>query len=166
MSIGGVGLSNAGSFHVEQSFAARLAYLRFLKHLESGKHPTNVDIGRAADLSGEAVTQWIARDSAPTGYSTLKALVAYFEIPEGETWLVEGRGPPPRPTVWELWSAARRGTGAPNTQTRAQQIMDEMRARGFERLTDKSETPAAQALTKPSAPKKAADGGKRGRRGR
>lgn len=98
--------ANFKRFHVARDdFSVRFGYVRWLFHLLTGEAPGFAEIGKAIGVTGQAVSGWAKRDTAPTGYASNKALVAYFGA--GEGWLIEGQGKPPRPDLWEVWLAAR-----------------------------------------------------------
>jgi transcriptional regulator with XRE-family HTH domain len=83
----------------------RLGYLRWLFHLLLGEAPSHAEIGKAVGVTGQAVSGWMKRETAPTDYDSVKALVAYFGA--DERWLVKGEGEPSRPDLWSVWLRAR-----------------------------------------------------------
>jgi transcriptional regulator with XRE-family HTH domain len=97
-------------FHVARDdFSVRFGYVRWLFHLLTGEAPGFAEIGKAIGVTGQAVSGWAKRESAPASYASNKALVAYFGA--SEAWLIEGQGGPPRPDLWDVWLAARTRKG-------------------------------------------------------
>ena len=88
------------------TFGERLAFARFLYHLEHGEPPSNAAIGEAAGRSGPAVTAWMVREDAPPFYDVREPLARFLGV--DEKWLFEGTGEPPRPDLWRDWLAKQR----------------------------------------------------------
>lgn len=93
----------------DSTFAERLAFARVLMHFRTGEAPTNADIGRAVDRTGQWVTKWAESDTPPRDYEVHAPLAKYLAVPE--TWLIRDDGLPPREDLWADWLAERRAFG-------------------------------------------------------
>lgn len=91
------------------TFAERLAYARWIRHLSSGAAATNAEIGRAVKRTGQAITGWSVREAPPPDYLNNKPLhsplAAFLGV--DERWLISGEGDPPEPELWKQWRALR-----------------------------------------------------------
>lgn len=94
--------------HPDPTFGERFEFVRFLLHLRTGKCPENAEIGRAVGRTGQWVTKWAGKDTAPPDYlggQPLHApLLAYFGV---GNWLIDGAGDPPDLILWQRWRVAR-----------------------------------------------------------
>lgn len=88
------------------SFAERLGYARWLRHLLTGEAPSHAEIGREVHRTGQAVSGWSAAAEPPSDWKVHAPLAAYLGMEE--KWLIRNEGPPPRPELWREWLVARR----------------------------------------------------------
>lgn len=88
------------------TFGDRFGFLLWLKHLENGEPPSYRDVGKAVERTGEAVGAWRVREDAPPDYRLHDPLADFFGAdPE---WIVTGKGEPPEPELWKVWTRYRR----------------------------------------------------------
>lgn len=89
----------------EPPFGTRLGYAMWLYHLTTGRAPAFAKIGEAVGRTGQAVSAWLERPSAPD-YALHKPLARFLEV--SLTWLVDGEEDPPHPDLWPVWLQERR----------------------------------------------------------
>jgi hypothetical protein len=89
----------------ESVFHERLAFARLLRHLGTGRCPSNAEIGRAVGATGQWVVPYTRSDEAPAGYGYIRGLVAFFSLGKYEDWFVTGAGEPPMPKLWGTFVA-------------------------------------------------------------
>jgi hypothetical protein len=95
---------------VEQStFAVRLGYARWLRHLLAGEAPGNAEIARAVKHTGQWLTRWAASAEPPTDFRVHEPIAAFLGV--SERWLFRGTGEAPRPELWDAWRLAREVQG-------------------------------------------------------
>lgn len=95
---------------VETTFAERFAYACLIRHYRAGKAPTNAEIGRAVQRTGQWVLKWSEATEAPTDYRVHAPLAEYLGV--DRQWLIEGKGPAPEPGFWAGWlELHRKGSG-------------------------------------------------------
>lgn len=87
------------------TFAERLGYGRWLRHLIEGEAPSHAEVGRAVDRTGQAVSGWALLEAPPSDYRVHAPLAEYLGVEE--RWLIRNEGPPPRPVLWREWLVAR-----------------------------------------------------------
>lgn len=87
-------------------FPGRLAFLRWVRHLEVGEPPTNEAIAKAAEHTGQWLTGLLKEGRAPAKAEDHHAVAAFFDV-DGD-WLFYNEGGAPHAQLWALWVEARR----------------------------------------------------------
>lgn len=111
-------------------FADRLAYVRLIRWLRSGKRAPETDGEFAASVGVTPgwLAKWKIRDDSPDRRTETDAILsALADIGVTSDWLFDGNGVPPEPARWKEWLAARvlavqtksGATPSPHTKTRA-----------------------------------------------
>lgn len=88
----------------KSGFAARLAYVRWLRNRGRLANETDKELAAALGVTYGWLTKWKIRNDAPPGRDEARAIIAALS-PLGvtEDWLFEGQGTPPEASLWKIW---------------------------------------------------------------
>lgn len=90
-------------------FAARLAYVRWLRNRGQLRAETDAELAEATGVGLPWLTKWKARDDAPNDRAITKRFAAGLGV--SDDWLIDGRGDAPEPALWRMWLAFDGGGG-------------------------------------------------------
>lgn len=102
----GVYLVHIGAIPLgRMSFRDRFAYARWLFYGRTGQEPQQTVIAERVGREQPSVGAWYVRESPPPHWQTHQPLADYLGV--DRVWLIEGKGNPPEPMLWEWWTLAR-----------------------------------------------------------
>lgn len=97
-----------------KGFGGRLDYLRWLWQTATQQFGSNREFAEFTGVNYDLFMKWHDSAESPPVRATAKAFVSggLAKLGATEDWLIDGKGEPPQPELWELWSRTGRLLGA------------------------------------------------------